>query len=274
MLDVSTGEVRIELRKYATLNAGVSALHALAHAVTSQPELCLLFPESCTWSVTLSGQTNVSLGTGEAFVYVLPYDEAEQSVMTDFIGRYITADTVNRFTAAVHKSTEGVLTLERSRRGTGWYPSFVYKTSMKLTPNRDAIIMTNVVEKDTALEKTAPFVYSLNCSEIFQGQPIKHSSSEPCVFTVVKEYTTDHTVILNTTSSDTRLFTILPHESNNNDLGSEYTYPFRGFSKFPYQTREDASHIIYTFNGARLDPYTTMKEDMTTFYSFPTFLHI
>lgn len=273
MSNVATGEVKIELRRYETLNAGVSAPYALAHAVTSQPELCLLFPDSCTWTVAVSGQTTVSLGSGEAFVYVLPYDTYEEAVMTDFIGRYITADTDNVFTAAVRKNDEGVLTPERSRTGTNWYPSFIYKTSMKLTPTKDAIMMRNVVEKGTALERAAPFVYSLDCSEVLQGQPLKQSSYDPCVFTVVTEYTTDHAVILNTTSTDTRLFAILPHEPNSNDLGLEYTYPFRGYSQYPYQTREDASHIIYTFNGARIDPYTTMKEDGTTFYSFPTFLN-
>lgn len=272
MLDVSTGEVRIELRKYATLNAGVSALHALAHAVTSQPDLCLLFPESCTWSVTLSGQTNVSLGTGEAFVYVLPYDEVEESVVTDFIGRYISADTANVFTAAVHKSTEGVLTPERSRRGMGWYPSFVYRTSMELTAEKDAIVMSNVVAQNTVLQRTAPFVYSLDCATIGHANQPLDSSFAPCEFTIVKGYGLNYTIPLNATwinSGVIRYFSIFPHEST---LGATYTYPYEGYTSIPYVTREDASHVIYKYNGYGLDPSGSIANG-ELFNSFFTFLH-
>lgn len=272
MLNVLTGEVRIELRRYETLNAAVSAPHALAHAVTSQPELCLLFPVSCTWTVVVSGQTTVSLGSGEAFVYILPYDTDKEAVVTDFIGRH------NVFTAAVRKNDEGVLTPERSRIGTIWHPSFVYRTSMKLTKlvvENDAIVMTNVVAQNTSLQRSAPFVYSLDCASVGNSYPYeaRSSSGTPCAFTIVRDYGSNHTIPINPTwiGSGIRYFAIFPHETT---LGSTYTFPYEGYTSSPYKTRDDASHVTYKYNGQiRLDPEGSIANKQV-FNSFWTFFNL
>ena len=222
--------------------------------------------------MVLSGQTNVTLGSGEVYLYVLPYDTTKQSVITDFVGRKISAEPDKTFTASFYKNLTGVVAPERARIGTTWDPSFVYRTSMKLVSGKDALIVKNVVAEDTALERNAPFVYSMDCAFIGANNQAFDGEGNPCEFTIVNEYDYNYTIPLNASwvqSGITRLFAIFPHETT---LGKKYTYPYTGYTSLPYVTRDDASHVFYKYNGFRLDPQESLNQDGVLFNSFWTFL--
>lgn len=263
-LDAATGLVLLKLFRYDSLYAPATS-HALAHAATDEPRLCLLFLDSCSWTVSVSGEANVTLGPNETFVYVLPYDTTKGVALTDFIGRYAPYEPNNNFTASFvwsgNEGTFGALTRERTRKGTTWDPSFLYRTSMRLVGN-DTVVAKNVVAPGTALERTAPFVYSLDCT----------LPSPDCEFTIAEGYGDNHSIVLNASwigiSGVNRYFAIVPHETK---IGQVYTYPYDAYVSLPYESRDDASHITYLYNGFRLAPYISLDENGNLYFSLNTF---
>lgn len=259
-IDAAAGLVRLRLFIRDSFYAA-ETLHALAHAVSDEPRLCLLFQDSCAWNVSLSGETNVTLGPDAKHLYALPYDTARGVVLTDFIGL---PDEATFFTASfVWNDTDNVLTRERTRKGTTWDPYFVYRTSMRLMGN-DTIVAKNVVAVGTALERTAPFVYSLDCM------------LPPCdreAFTIVEDYGDNHTISVDASwGGELRRFAIYPHETK---IGQIHTYPYDAYVSLPYQSRNDASHVTYTYYGGhRLTPYVSVNEDGNIFFSSDTFTHL